>query len=73
MTKCNGTCGTCAACRFRASKGVTVVPSSTEPTVSNAEFERRAAEYATSEREAEQAMESARERAWWRRQGYRDE
>lgn len=73
MAKCNGSCGTCAACRFRASKGVTVVPAANEHGVSNAEFERRAAEYATREREAERAMETARERAWWRVQGYRDD
>lgn len=74
MAKCNGSCGACAACKFRASKGVTVVPPSTEPALSAHEFARRAAEDATDrEHAAERSMERAREGAWLRRQGIYDE
>jgi hypothetical protein len=72
--KCHGTCGVCPACKHRASKGVQVVPPSTEPALSAREFERRAAEEATDrEHAAERSMERAREGAYLRRQGIYDE
>lgn len=73
MGKCNGKCGVCAACKFRATKGVTVVPASASEAMSEAEFEQRASEASRRENEAERAMEQARERAWLRVQGIRDD
>lgn len=37
--KCNGTCGVCKACEFRASKGVKVLPPAPPRGLSNKEFD----------------------------------
>lgn len=61
MPKCNGNCGECAACRFRATKGVTVC----KPGDSAADERER--ERAV--RHAERSMERQREAAYLRSQG----
>ena len=39
MSKCNGSCGVCKACEFRASRGIKVLPPAPPRGLSNKEFD----------------------------------